>query len=284
MAMIFRQFTSLPDHPCMNDGSHHRVARIHLPVAPLCNIRCGYCERQIGDGADHAEKPGQCERVLGPEEAVREARDFLDTWGRDSVVGIAGPGDPLANPETFETLALLRKALPDARLCLCTNGLNLPHAVDLLKEYAVAYISVTVNGIDPAITSRIHAWVEDNGRRLTGINGAEHLLAKQREGIEKAFTAGMFVKINTVAIPGINVDHIPDIAKTVAVLGAGVMNVMPLIPGGMFSHLTAPDRETMDRLYQQCNTRINVFTSCKQCRADARGIPGKDRCSWKKTA
>lgn len=282
--MLFRQFTALPDHPCLNDRFHHKIARIHLPVAPLCNISCGYCERKIEAKAVYEEKPGRCEWVMHPDEAVREARDFLRTWGTDSVVGIAGPGDPLANEETFETLALLKQTLPDARLCLCTNGLNLLQAVDRLKECDVAYVSVTVNGVDEKITSRIHAWVEDDGQRLHGIDGAKRLLEKQMEGIHKAVSAGIFVKINTVAVPGINIDHVPDIARTVAGMGAGVMNVMPLIPGGIFSHLTAPDRETLDGLYHKCNTHINVFTSCKQCRADARGIPGKDRCSWKKTA
>jgi nitrogen fixation protein NifB len=274
----------LPDHPCMNDRAHHHVARIHLPVARRCNIRCGYCERSIGISADRTERPGICEAILNPDGAVRQARDFLSEWGPRAIVGIAGPGDPLANPETFKTLELLARDLPDARLCLCTNGLNLPDSVERLSACGLGYVTVTINGVDPAVTSRIHHWVEDGGIRKTGMDGAEILRDRQLRGIEMAVRAGMFVKVNTVAVPGINMDHIPVIAKLVARLGASVMNVMPLIPMGAFGHLTAPCRSDMAGLYRACGEYLSVFTSCKQCRADARGIPGKERCAWKKTA
>jgi len=40
-----------------------------------------------------------------------------------TVLGIAGPGDPLANPErTFETFRRLSLEAPDIKLCVSTNG------------------------------------------------------------------------------------------------------------------------------------------------------------------
>jgi nitrogen fixation protein NifB len=43
-----------------------------------------------------------------------------------SVLGIAGPGDPLANPQrTFETFRQLALQAPDIKLCVSTNGLVL---------------------------------------------------------------------------------------------------------------------------------------------------------------
>jgi len=268
----------------MNDQAHHRVARIHLPVALNCNIQCAYCERRIDVDRSMSDRPGSCETIMTPEQAVREARDFLGDWGRHAIVGIAGPGDPLANSQTFDTLALVSRELPDARLCLCTNGLNLTDSIERLKASRVAYVTVTINGVDPKITSRIHSWVMDQGEKKGGVDGAAILLEKQISGIEKAVAAGIFIKVNTVAIPDINISHIPVIAKTVARLGAGVMNIMPLIPGGTFSHFKAPAPVIMSQLYKDCSQHVSVFKSCKQCRADARGIPGKERCTWKKTA
>jgi hypothetical protein len=62
-----------------------------------------------------------------------------------SVIGIAGPGDPLANEETFRTLELVGKEFPELTLCLSTNGLRLPENVDRLKRLGVKFITVTMN-------------------------------------------------------------------------------------------------------------------------------------------
>ena len=33
-------------HPCFDEQAHERVGRVHLPVAPRCNIQCFFCERR----------------------------------------------------------------------------------------------------------------------------------------------------------------------------------------------------------------------------------------------
>ena len=33
-------------HPCYSFDAHHKYARMHLPVAPACNISCNYCNRR----------------------------------------------------------------------------------------------------------------------------------------------------------------------------------------------------------------------------------------------
>ena len=38
---------NLDDHPCFNKKSHRRFGRVHLPVAPRCNIQCKFCNRQF---------------------------------------------------------------------------------------------------------------------------------------------------------------------------------------------------------------------------------------------
>ncbi|NEX14978.1 MAG: nitrogen fixation protein NifB, partial [Prosthecochloris sp.] len=38
---------SIEKHPCFNDASRHSFGRIHLPVAPKCNIQCNYCNRKF---------------------------------------------------------------------------------------------------------------------------------------------------------------------------------------------------------------------------------------------
>lgn len=99
------------------------------------------------------------------------------------MVGIAGPGDPLANmTRTFRTLELVRDQLPDLKLCLSTNGLMLPDAVDRLLEVGVDHVTVTINTLDAGIAGQIYAWLWLDGERYRGREAGEILIARQLEG------------------------------------------------------------------------------------------------------
>ncbi len=271
--------SDLPYHPCMNENAHSKIARIHLPVAPKCNTDCGYCSRRALVPITEMSKPGICDRVISPEEALTETSEFLKECGTESIVGIAGPGDPLANEETFTTLGLIRREFPKVKLCLCTNGINLPGSIERLKYFKVDHISITVNGILPDIIGRIHSFIEIDGEKIRGRKGAEFLIASQINGIQMAVKSGIFVKINSVVIPGINDHHLPDTARYLREKGAGIINIMPVIPGGRFKHILPPTSGEMKSLYIQCGRYLPVFKKCRQCRADAKGIPGKELCS-----
>jgi nitrogen fixation protein NifB len=273
--------TSLPSHPCMDDRVHDKIARIHLPVAPKCNIHCLYCERKYSSPKTLTPGPGTAARIISPLEALRKTGAFLEEWGAESIVGIAGPGDPLANQETFETLRLIRNRYPTVRLCLCTNGLNLPDSLSTLRQLNVQHLTVTINGVKPDIVARIQPRVRKGRQCLGGKDGAQMLIGNQLEGLERAATIGMFVKVNTVVVPEINGQHVETIARTVADLGACVYNPMPLIPRCSFKHMTRPSHAFMKELRKRCGSILPVFSKCKQCRADAAGIPGKELSSCK---
>jgi nitrogen fixation protein NifB len=34
------------NHPCYSEDAHHYFARMHVAVAPACNIQCHYCNRK----------------------------------------------------------------------------------------------------------------------------------------------------------------------------------------------------------------------------------------------
>lgn len=268
-----------PFHPCMNHDAHGRVARLHLPVAPTCNIHCRFCSRKVTPHDSATRCPGLSERILTPAAALEKARDFFGRWGEDAVIGIAGPGDPLANPETIETLALVRGEFPGANICLCTNGLLLPDMLGRLIELGMQHLSLTVNGVEPCIVKRITPWVEYKGRRIRGVEGAQLLIDKQLAGIRAASGAGLFVKVNTVIVPRLNDEHAQEIARAVEAAGAHLFNPVPLIPGGSLSAHQRPGREDMDTIRQECKKTLPLFTKCKQCRADAEGIPGMEACA-----
>src|SRR3990172_4236049 len=55
-------------HPCYSVEAHHHYARMHLAVAPKCNIQCNYCSRRYD--CINESRPGVTSNVLTPEEAV----------------------------------------------------------------------------------------------------------------------------------------------------------------------------------------------------------------------
>ncbi|HMY96882.1 MAG TPA: radical SAM protein, partial [Pseudomonadales bacterium] len=107
------------NHPCYSEEAHHHYARMHVAVAPACNIQCNYCNRKY-DCANES-RPGVVSEKLTPEQAAKKVLAVASTIPQMTVLGIAGPGDPLANPDkTFKTFELISKTAPDIKLCLST--------------------------------------------------------------------------------------------------------------------------------------------------------------------
>ena len=269
--------TDLAKHPCYSPKAHFRYGRIHLPVAPACNLGCNYCEREIGGMSYHSYRPGVTDRILTPKEALSEVARHMEDANL-TVVGIAGPGEPLYNPSAFETLGLVRDRYPELMLCLSTNGLLLPRYAERLRDLGVRTLTVTLNAVDPEIGERTYAYVKHNGKVLKGIEGAKTLLENQLMGIEKAIKLGLVVKVNSILIPGINDNgHLEKVAGTVKKLGVYIQNITPLIPLGKFKHLDAPSCDELRRTRSRCEQIIKQFRLCQQCRADSAGIPGNEK-------
>jgi nitrogen fixation protein NifB len=193
------------------------------------------------------------------------------------VVGIAGPGDPLANEETFETFRLIGKEFPHLIKCMSTNGLLLPKLIGRLNELELKSLTVTVNAIDPEVGGRIYRHISYHGRHYMGADGAAILIANQMEGIRMAAELGMTVKVNSVYIPGVNEGEIPSIAAKVKRLGATIMNVMPLIPQADFAKYTPPTPAKLEEVRKANERIIGQFKHCRQCRADAMGLIGEEQ-------
>ncbi|HOV13664.1 MAG TPA: radical SAM protein, partial [Spirochaetota bacterium] len=158
---------NLENHPCFNDSLRHKFGRVHLPVAPKCNIQCNYCDRKYD--CMNESRPGVTSRVLSPNQALTYLDKILEKLPNITVVGIAGPGDPFANPvETMETLRLVRAKYPDMMLCLATNGLNILPYIDELAELNTSYFTITINAIKSDIASKIYAWIRDDKKVYRG--------------------------------------------------------------------------------------------------------------------
>ncbi|HAL85928.1 MAG TPA: nitrogenase cofactor biosynthesis protein NifB, partial [Deferribacteraceae bacterium] len=187
-----------------------KYSRIHLPVAPACNIQCNYCNRKFD--CSNESRPGVTSDILTPEQALEKTISAYHAVENLSVAGIAGPGDALANPEeTFGTFRLIKEFNPEIKLCLSTNGLALPQYVDEIVELGIEHVTVTMNAVDPEIAVKIY----DNVGGEKGIEAVKKLIGNQILGIRMLVAENVIVKINSVLIPGVNDEHIAEVAKTI---------------------------------------------------------------------
>ena len=97
--------------------------------------------------------------------------------------------------------------------------LRLLEFADEIIQIGVDSLTVTVNAVDALILAQI----------VSGVN-PQTLINNQLMGIKKVAKSDVTVKVNTVLIPEINANHVPNVAKTVSEMGASIYNIILLIP------------------------------------------------------
>ncbi len=205
---------------------------------------------------------------MSPEKAVDTVSQHLNDTLK--VVGIAGPGEPLCNKATFETLSLIHNKFPDLILCIATNGLFLPEKVALLAELGVKTVTITINTVNPDTIPKIYTHIQGKMDTET----AEKFIQTQLTGIELCVSHQMIVKVNSILIPGISED-LEEVAAQAHKRGAYIQNITPLIPLAELSGVRSPTCEEIQTTREKCEHILPQFRLCRQCRADAVGIPGK---------
>lgn len=265
-------------HPCFNPEAKGKYGRVHLPVAPRCNIKCNFCDRKYD--CVNESRPGVTSSVLTPRQAKTYMEKVLEKEPRISVAGIAGPGDPFANAEeTMGTLRMIRKNFPETILCVSSNGMGIGPYIEELAELQVSHVTITICAVDPEIGSRIYSWVSDNNVIYRGLQGAELLLKRQLAAVKKLKDNGIMVKINCIVIPGINNHHVEEVAATMKELGADLLNCMAMFPNvnTPFADIEQPDKAMMHALRNSAEKYLPQMRHCTRCRADAVGLLGEDR-------
>ena len=264
---------NLENHPCFNDKKRHLFGRVHLPVATKCNIQCNYCVRKFD--CINESKPGVTSGILTPLESIAYLNKVIEKNPNISVAGIAGPGDPFANPvETMKTLRLVRGNYPEMMLCVATNGLNIEPFIDELSRLNVSHITITINAIDPAIGAGIYSWVRYDKKVFHKTEAAELLISRQLEAIKLLKEKNILVKINAIIIPGVNENHITDVAQKVKELGADIINCIPMInnKGSVFENIKEPDKSVVVNIRSKIFNILPQISHCSRCRADAVGL------------
>ncbi len=171
------------------DRYGRKIDYLRISVTDRCNLSCIYCIPP--DGFQLIPK----ENILTLEEIFRVAKIVIGLGVRK--IKLTG-GEPLARKGIIELVAKLAKipALDD--LSLTTNGIFLTHLADQLFQAGLKRVNVSVDSLNP-----------ERFKKIT--RGGD--ISKVLSGIDKALALGMRVKINTVALRGLNGTEIIDFVK-----------------------------------------------------------------------
>lgn len=169
------------------DAFNRRITYLRLSVTDRCDLRCSYCMPEQMSFLPRKD-------VLSLEELHRLALGFMDRGIRK--IRITG-GEPLVRRDVVELIHALGRRIGNGldELTLTTNGTQLAHHADALAAAGVRRVNVSLDTLDPALFAQIT-------RR--------DRLADVLEGITAARAAGLQVKINTVALKGLNEAELPD--------------------------------------------------------------------------
>lgn len=159
------------------DGFGRPVTSLRISVNYECNYRCFFC---------HKEGIKPADRLMSPEEIEKVVR-VCAKYGVKKVK-ITG-GEPLLRGDLEEIVRRIAGVGGIEEVSLVTNGYMLKERAHSLRESGLDRVNVSIHSLDP-----------DVYRRITGIDGLHRVV----DGIDEAVKAGLKVKINRVALRGVN--------------------------------------------------------------------------------
>lgn len=251
-------------HPCFSAQGRKNASQVHLPVAPRAMARIRF---------SHAPAP---KPAILPMEAVNWLDGLLEQGTPVDMVGITGPGDPLAVPgPTLETLGEVRRRHPGLPLCLTTLGIGGAEVAAELAGLSLSHVTVLVDAISPEVAAALYAWVRPSTKTLPLEQGVDILLREQAEAIRAFKAAGLTVKVNTTVYPGVNDSHVEGIARAVKELGADIMRVVPYSPTPENEgEMDAPGPDMMVACREAAAKHMELATGPDRCGNDVVGGTG----------
>lgn len=170
--------------PDLADDKGRRVSYLRLSVTDRCNLRCIYCDGQMSKRLSHFD--------------VLRYEELLDLMGLARNLGIGKVrltgGEPFARKDFMEFLERAWDRFPDVSLRLTTNGTLVAPYARRLAAAGVSRVNISLDTLDRATFARI-----------TG----QDLYPQVRQAIDACLDAGIRVKINAVAMRGVNDAELP---------------------------------------------------------------------------
>jgi cyclic pyranopterin phosphate synthase len=171
----------------MIDPFGRRISYLRVSVTDRCDFRCVYCMAEDMTFLPKAD-------LLTLEELDRLCSVFITKGVRK--LRLTG-GEPLVRRNVMSLIRSLSRHLKSGsldELTLTTNGSQLARFAGELAECGVRRLNVSLDTLEPAKFREITRWGD---------------LDKVLSGIDAAQAAGLRIKINAVALKGVNDAEIP---------------------------------------------------------------------------
>lgn len=178
--------------------------------------------------------------ALSPAQCMAALQKSLENGNVPSELVIAGPGDPLAEPErTLDLLAAVRALAPLVPVRLATAGIGLAALAETLRDAGVGRVTVQVSAVSLDMAQALYAWVRPGVLTLRAADGAAALLAGQAEAMHALRAASIPAEIEFLLVPGVNDAHLAAVAAWAATHGAQRLVVLPARSSAV-PHTAAP--------------------------------------------
>ncbi len=166
------------------DGHGRTVDYLRISVTQRCNFRCKYCMPKTPFSWEPREN------LLSFEELFLFVKVCLDEGVKK--IRITG-GEPLLRKDLDKFIAMINEHSPDVDLAITTNGFMLKHYAKALKNAGLKRINMSLDSLNPKKAKFI---------------AQKSILHEVLAGLDAALEAGLKVKLNTVALRGVNDDEI----------------------------------------------------------------------------
>src|ERR1700734_1027308 len=192
----------------MVDPFGRSISYLRVSVTDRCDLRCFYCMSEDMTFLPKAD-------LLSLEELDRLCSAFIAKGVRK--LRLTG-GEPLVRRNVMTLVRSLSRHLTSGaldELTLTTNGSQLARFAGELADCGVRRINVSLDTLDPAKFRAITRWGE---------------FGKVLDGIEAAQKAGLKIKLNVVALKGVNDDEFPAMIRFAHQRGMDLtfIEVMPM--------------------------------------------------------
>ena len=206
----------------LRDGRGREVNYLRLSVTDRCNLSCMYC------------RPKDRIKFI-PHDNILRYEELLDlvSLARDMGVGkvrLTG-GEPFARKDVLVLVESILRRFPEMDLRLTTNATMLAGKACILAELGVTAVNISLDTLD-----------REKFARITGHDRLDTV----RQAIDECLEAGLRVKLNAVALRGINTDEIPQFVQLAkdAPIDVRFIEFMPVGDGNLWrpeNYISAQD-------------------------------------------
>lgn len=188
------------------DSHGRKVSYLRLSITDRCNLRCLYCR------TEDAWTFLPHEQILSYEEMF-ELVDVARVAGVEKV-RLTG-GEPFARKGFVSFVGRLHGKYPDLDLRITTNGTLLEDRVGELRAAGISVLNISLDTLE-----------RRKFETITGVDAYDRV----RAGIKACLRGGVRVKVNVVALKGINDEELPGFVDFARVHGLDVrfIEFMPI--------------------------------------------------------